>query len=142
MESARVKRLVSEWSGKALNGWTVGEYINCGKSALVFKATKGAIDAAVKIFDPEIVERFGRADEAERIRRELTLVGTQHENLVKIFDGGKGTRKSVAHIDPHPPDSRPALGRGCIRSRKNKNPGSPHDRFTPVISTGRRNTLS
>lgn len=52
-----------------------GGYINCGKSALVFKARKGAIDDAVKVFDPEIVERFGRADEEERIRRELTLEG-------------------------------------------------------------------
>ncbi len=88
MESARLKRLVSEWSGKALNGWTVGDYINCGKSALVFKATNGLKEAAVKIFDPEIVERFGRADEDERIRRELTLVGAHHQNLVTIFDGG------------------------------------------------------
>lgn len=88
MESARVKRLVLEWSGHILNGWTVGDYLNSGKSALVFRATKGGTNAVVKIFDPEIVERFGRADEEERIRRELTLVGSHHDNLVTIFDGG------------------------------------------------------
>jgi serine/threonine protein kinase len=88
VESARARRLVAEWSGKSLNSWIVGDYVNSGKSALVFKATKGLAEAAIKIFDPEIVERFGRSDEAERIRRELTLVGAHHENLVTIFDGG------------------------------------------------------
>jgi len=98
VESARVKRLVSEWSGKHLNGWTVGEYINSGKSALVFKTKKGTIDAAVKIFDPEIVERFGSADEQERIRRELTLVGAHHENLVQILDGGHSKEHDLHFI--------------------------------------------
>lgn len=88
MESARVKRFVSEWSGKALNGWSVGEYINSGKSALVFKTVHGANSAAIKIFDPELVERFGKEEQAERIRRELTLIGKHHENLVEILGGG------------------------------------------------------
>src|SRR6202035_4476470 len=86
MESARVRRLVSEWSGKSLNGWLVGEFINSGKSALVFKTKKANVAGAIKIFDPDLVERFGGADQKERIRRELTLIGAHHENLVTILD--------------------------------------------------------
>ena len=88
MDSARIKRLIAEWSGKLLREWRVGAYINSGKSALVFRATKLNCDAAIKIFDPELVERFGAESEKERIRRELTLIGSHHENLVTILDGG------------------------------------------------------
>jgi eukaryotic-like serine/threonine-protein kinase len=98
VENSRLKRLVSEWSGKDLNGWTVGEYINAGKSALVFKAKKKETDAAVKIFDPEIIERFGSAEEMERIKRELRLVGERHENLVQIFDGGHSKEHDLYFI--------------------------------------------
>lgn len=91
METSRIKRLAEGWVGKSLNGWTVGDYINCGKSALVFKARKNDTEAAIKIFDPEIVERFGRADEEQRIQRELTVVGSHHPNLISIYDGGHST---------------------------------------------------
>jgi len=85
---ARTKKLIDNWIGLSLNGWNVESYINSGKSALVFRGSKGGIQAAIKIFDPEIIQKFGEADERERINRELTLVGVHHVNLVKIFDGG------------------------------------------------------
>lgn len=88
MEAARVRRFVSDWQGKVLNGWTVEDYINSGKSALVFKTSQVATTGAIKIFDPELVERFGKKQQAERIARELTLVGAHHDNLVVILGGG------------------------------------------------------
>jgi serine/threonine protein kinase len=98
MESARVKRLASDWTGKVLNGWRVGDYVNSGKSALVFKASNTKIEGAIKIFDPELVERFGKGDELERIRRELKLVGAPHENLVTIFDGGYSDQFALCFV--------------------------------------------
>lgn len=89
MDNARIRRLASDWLKRTLNGWQPMELINPpGKSALVFKAQKGSQIAAIKIFDPEIVDRFGVEQEEERINRELTLVGKHHQNLVQIFDGG------------------------------------------------------
>ncbi|HWY69723.1 MAG TPA: protein kinase [Terriglobales bacterium] len=84
----RIKRLIKEWQGKTLNGWLIGEYVNSGKSALVFKSIRGNTTAAIKVFDPELIERFGKESEEDRISRELTLVGKHHPNLVQIFDGG------------------------------------------------------
>jgi serine/threonine protein kinase len=98
LEGARVKRFVSEWSEKVLNGWKVGEYVNSGKSALVFRTSHGSTHGAIKIFDPELVERFGKEEQAERIRRELTLVGAHHENLVAILGGGHSVEHDLFFV--------------------------------------------
>ena len=84
----KTKDLINRWLGKALNGWKLTDYVNSGKSALVFKGVRNGEFAAVKVFDPEIIKKFGRAEEDERIQRELSLVGKQHPNLVRILDGG------------------------------------------------------
>ena len=100
---ARRKRLIEEWLGLSINGWVVESYINSGKSALVFRGSKDGITAAIKIFDPEIIERFGEKDEEERIERELELVGVHQENLVQIFDGGRSGEDAAR--DGHDPGS-------------------------------------
>lgn len=66
----------------------MGEFINFGKSAVVAQAVKGNSRAAIKIFDPELVEKYGREVQQERINREKDLIGVSHSNLVEIFDGG------------------------------------------------------
>lgn len=80
-------------AAELLNGrvgdWTLVEYRDtAGKSSLVFKATRGDETAALKIFDPELIERFGEKVQAERIQRELSLRGKHHPHLVRILDGG------------------------------------------------------
>jgi len=95
---ARRKLLIERWTGIELDGWVVGPYIGGGKSALVFHGTKGDAVAAVKIFDPEIIERFGEDAEAERVRREVELVGASHPNLVKILGGGYSEDQKVFFI--------------------------------------------
>jgi len=65
------------------------EYVNCGKSALVMKARRDDQIAALKIFDPDLVQRFGRVVQLSRIARETTLIGKNHPNLVGIYDGGE-----------------------------------------------------
>lgn len=95
---ARTKHLIDKWLGKQLNGWKLFEYVNSGKSALVFKGKRETQMGAVKVFDPEIIEKFGRADEEERIKRELQLVGVKHPNLVEIFDGGHSPENDLYFI--------------------------------------------
>ncbi len=75
--------------GNAVGGWRIAKYINHGKSAVVFLAERSGRESALKIFDPEIVKRYGRDAQMKRITRELSLVGKSHPNLVDIYDGGE-----------------------------------------------------
>jgi serine/threonine protein kinase len=88
MDKTRAKRIFSELKGKTCSGWTIYEYINCGKSAIVLKAKKGNQVGAIKIFDQELIERYGAEIQKERIKREKSLIGKSHPNLVQILDGG------------------------------------------------------
>lgn len=100
MDKSQAIALARRVKGKVCNGWAIGNYINCGKSAIVLHACKEGIDGAIKIFDPELVERFGAGVQQERINREISLVGKKHPNLVEILDGGIWTRgkKSLYYI--------------------------------------------
>lgn len=72
-----------------VGGWTVVEHLGSGKSAIVFRATRNNESAALKVFDPELRDRFGKEAQLERIERELSLGGDGHPNLVRIIDGGE-----------------------------------------------------
>jgi serine/threonine protein kinase len=82
-------RMERELTGKDLGGWTLAECIGFGKSALVFRAAKDGVVGAVKVFDRELVERFGRNAQRERVEREKSLVGKTHPNLIGILDAGE-----------------------------------------------------
>lgn len=82
-------KMAAELVGETVGGWCIQKYINHGKSAVVFLAERSGQMAALKIFDPEIVERYGRDAQLVRINRERTLVGKSHPNLVAIYDGGE-----------------------------------------------------
>jgi len=88
MDEARAKRMTAELAGKAVGKWALLEYLGAGKSALVFRASNGVKEAALKIFDPELVERYGRDVQAARIERERRLIGKSHRHLISIYDGG------------------------------------------------------
>ena len=80
--------MVEELRGKTVGGWTVQRLAGSGKSAVVFEAERGGKIAALKVFDRELVQRFGREVQQRRLDRELSLRGVTHENLVGILDGG------------------------------------------------------
>lgn len=88
MNKLTAEKMTGELVGKTVAGWLVQEYLNHGKSAAVFLAERSGQKAALKIFDPEILERYGREIQLKRIERELSLIGKFHPNLVAIYDGG------------------------------------------------------
>lgn len=88
MDDARAARMKSELIHTSVAGWNVVEFLGAGKSALVLGAEKDGVSAALKIFDPELVQRFGSDIQAARIERELRLQGKNHPNLARILDGG------------------------------------------------------
>lgn len=74
--------------GKSVGGWKIQKFINHGKSAVVFLAEKDGGQAALKVFEPEIVDRFGWDSQLKRIERERSLIGKIQPNLVSSYDGG------------------------------------------------------
>jgi serine/threonine-protein kinase len=98
MDAARTTSYIAEFAGVTVGKWPVLDYVGAGKSAIVFKTTDGTTTRILKVFDRELIERFGEEAQAERVRRELTLVGKSHPNLVKIFDGGKCPQHDVFYI--------------------------------------------
>lgn len=89
MDSVRANKLLRELVGKRVGKWQILSLLGHGKSAAVFKASCDGLFVAVKVFDSELVERFGRDVQIARINRELTLRDQKHEHIVQIYDGGE-----------------------------------------------------
>lgn len=90
--------MAAELTGKIINGWVIGKLIDNGKSALVLHAIKDGNKAAIKIFDRELVETFGKDVQLERIDREKQLIGKHHDNLIKIIDGGYCPKTDFCYV--------------------------------------------
>lgn len=88
MDSAQAKIFAQSLEKAVIAGWAIEGVYGSGKSAVVFRATKEGTTGALKIFHPELVERYGRHVQLERVQRETNLVGAHHPNLVRILDGG------------------------------------------------------
>ena len=89
MHEQRALDLLQQLSGHSVGGWQIEDLIRHGKSAAVFRARNSERTAALKIFDPELVARYGELTQLTRINRELALRGRHHPHLVEILDGGK-----------------------------------------------------
>lgn len=89
MDSIRAKSMECELRGRSIGGWTVQTILGAGKSAVVFEATNDVQKVALKIFDRELIERFGCTTQLGRIDRELELLERHHPNLVGILGGGE-----------------------------------------------------
>ncbi|HCF4203290.1 TPA: serine/threonine protein kinase [Pseudomonas aeruginosa] len=89
MDAVKAKIWEEQLFGKNVGVWRVGKYINNGKSAAVFEAfDEGGEKVAIKIFDDELIERYGDKVQLARIERELELIGSKHPNMVSILGGG------------------------------------------------------
>ena len=88
MNEVVAKKKAYELFGKQINKWTVGKYINCGKTAFVCEADLDDKKYAIKIFETDSFDDRDIAELKERLDRQLQLVGRPHENLIKIFAGG------------------------------------------------------
>ena|ERR1700733_3310814 len=89
MDKAIATAMAATLSGKCVGGWLICKYLNHGKSAVVFLAEKDGRSGALKIFDPEIAQRYSRDAQLKRIERERSLMGKTHPNLIRVLDGGE-----------------------------------------------------
>lgn len=72
--------------GKTIAGWRIHTYINQGASALVFYATKEQSVAALKIYKPEFVAKFGKTEQQSRIERQRDFLAHPCPYLVQLYD--------------------------------------------------------
>ena len=88
MDKLKSIELEKQIKGQTIGGFKVLKLINNGKSAAVFKAEKNGDYYALKIFDNDLVERFGHEIQTKRIEQEIALKNHSIDNLVKIYEGG------------------------------------------------------
>ena len=106
MDSTQAKILITSLLGTSIGGWLVEDELGYGKSAVVMRATSGERTGALKVFHPELIERYGEEKQIARISRETSLIGSKHPNLVEIYAGGKCTETGhlfvVMELVPYP----------------------------------------
>ena len=98
MDEVIANRMAEDLKGKELGGWRIGERLGVGKSAIVFRSTRGSESGAVKVFDRELVKRYGAKAQSERGNREKALVGKHHPNLIQILDAGYDDDKDLFFV--------------------------------------------
>lgn len=107
MDKARAHQLFSSLVGHEIGGWTVKDFLGHGKSAIVVGASRGEKPGALKLFDPELVEHFGKEKQLARIEREKTLIGKEIPNLIPILDGGCSDNYLFVAMELLPPPWQP-----------------------------------
>lgn len=70
MDKIQAEMLRDSLQGVEVGEWLINGFHGYGKSAVVLPAQKDGVVGAVKVFHPELVERYGRAAQLERISRE------------------------------------------------------------------------
>jgi serine/threonine protein kinase len=78
------------------DGWTIEDTIGEGATSVVFRATRGHEEAAIKVLNPAFV-RSEKA-ELERIERQLKLKGHNHPSLVRIISGGRQKKLGYMYV--------------------------------------------
>ena len=125
MDKARAHKWFAELVDHQVGQWIVTELLGYGKSAIVTKASSGDTFAALKIFEPELVERFGFGVQQARIEREKSLIGAKVPNLVSVLDGGKSGDYLFVVMELLPAPWRP-LAKALT--------DIPRERIRPILS--------
>ena len=93
MDSAIAARMRDEIVGTEVGGWRAIEFLGAGKSALVLKAEKAGQLAALKIFDPDLIKKYGfkpvpgdYMSETDVVRHDPTKVSAM---LMRVLDRGR-----------------------------------------------------
>ena len=98
MNQKRASDMLNKLRWRHIGGWQIQRLINYGKSAAVFQAEKDNCICALKVFDLDLVERYGEVTQLTRIKRELSLRNKTHEHLIHIYDGGKCEETQYLYI--------------------------------------------
>jgi eukaryotic-like serine/threonine-protein kinase len=98
LDDRKARKIFNKLKGKKVGHWLAEEYLGHGKSAVVILAKDGVRRAALKVFDPDLIQQYGSEQQLKRINRERELIGKKHEHLVEIFDGGFCARTKTHYV--------------------------------------------
>ncbi|WP_082731111.1 MULTISPECIES: protein kinase domain-containing protein [unclassified Sphingomonas] len=88
MDRAKATGIFRELHGQEISGWSITKLLDNGKSAAVFRGEKEGAEAAIKIFDTDLINRFGDDALMARSEREKKLINHDHPHLVRMLDAG------------------------------------------------------
>jgi len=98
MDNSLANKYEKLFCGDEIAGYMIGERLGIGKSAIVFCAlSKAGHKVVVKIFDNELIEKYGERTQKQRIFRERSLINHNIEGLVGIVDGGTYHKKDIKY---------------------------------------------
>ena len=89
MDRFKAGQLFEQINGEKIKDICIDKFIDNGKSAGVYRGIKDGQYYAIKIFDTELIEKYGSEIQQDRLELELSLKDHKISNLVKILDGGK-----------------------------------------------------
>src|ERR1051325_11974898 len=81
-----------------IDGWKIVRIIGDGFTSVVFYATRGSEEAAIKVYRPDFVTESKKDQELERIHRQLQLVGHDCPYLVRIIAGDEHPRMGYLYL--------------------------------------------
>ncbi|WP_147433726.1 protein kinase [Acidovorax sp. 93] len=85
--------------GREVQGWALWEVLGKGADGIVYMGERAGEQAAVKIFFPEQLERYGFEQQQQRLELQLQLKGAKHHpNLVQIFEGGVDSELGTLYL--------------------------------------------
>jgi serine/threonine-protein kinase len=89
MNNIEAKKYNDIFIGKEINNYKIEKAIGFGKSAIVFQGnSQQGKHVAIKIFDLDLVSKFGYDVQLARLKRELSLINHNIPNMVNILGGG------------------------------------------------------
>ena len=88
LDKAKALDIFARIEGKYISRWKIISFLDNGKSAAVYKGESETGHAAVKIFDDQLINKFGGEALKARTEREKLVIGHDHPHLVKMLDAG------------------------------------------------------
>ncbi|MGR3179177.1 MAG: protein kinase domain-containing protein [Candidatus Anammoxibacter sp.] len=100
MDEYKAKSLEKIVKDNKIEDYAIGTLIGHGKSAAVFSSINENDNKkyALKIFDNDIVKRFGCEIQEQRIEQEIKLRNHNIPNLIKIYGGGQKEIESITYF--------------------------------------------
>ena len=69
VDNIQAQMMRDELQGQLVGGWLIDGFLGNGKSAVVLPGSKDGVHGAIKVFHRELVERYGKEMQYERILR-------------------------------------------------------------------------
>jgi serine/threonine protein kinase len=88
VDKQKALEILERIRGRTIARWTIKSFIDHGKSAAVYRGENDEGPVAIKVFDTELIDKFGDTKLMARLERERLLLNHGHPNLVEMLSSG------------------------------------------------------